>query len=209
MLRRVARKVRHIIGAPVRRVQTLASNTSRILPTIGVIAATLGRNLVVMHKGKRLRLGVDIRPFYEPLTGVGWYLFHLLEHLARDERFELIAFGEPSFRDDGPRLHVQLPSGIEHAGFDLRDRKLSRWTHALTRAAYPLLIWLRRCDVVFGANYFLPRALDAVARRRVITVHDLTYRRFPELVQKETLESRHAAMLRELLRADAVICVSE
>jgi glycosyltransferase involved in cell wall biosynthesis len=48
-----------------------------------------------------------------------------------------------------------------------------------------------------------------VARRRVITVHDLTYRRFPELVQKETLESLHAAMLRELLRADAVICVSE
>jgi glycosyltransferase involved in cell wall biosynthesis len=43
----------------------------------------------------------------------------------------------------------------------------------------------------------------------VVTVHDLTYKRFPELLQKETLDNLNAHMPRELARADAVICVSE
>ena len=62
---------------------------------------------------------------------------------------------------------------------------------------------------MFGANYFLPRLLSAIARRRVITVHDLTYKRFPDLLQKETLHNLEAHMMREIALADAIICVSE
>jgi glycosyltransferase involved in cell wall biosynthesis len=65
------------------------------------------------------------------------------------------------------------------------------------------------CDVMFGANYFLPRLMSAVARRRVITIHDLTYKRFPDLLQKETLHNLEAHMPREIAAADAIICVSE
>jgi alpha-1,3-rhamnosyl/mannosyltransferase len=62
---------------------------------------------------------------------------------------------------------------------------------------------------MFGANYFLPRLLGAVARRRVVTIHDLTFKRFPELLQKETLVNLEHQMQREIAHADAVICVSE
>ena len=48
-----------------------------------------------------------------------------------------------------------------------------------------------------------------MARRRVITIHDLTYKRFPELLQKETLENLERQMTREIAIADAIICVSE
>jgi len=65
------------------------------------------------------------------------------------------------------------------------------------------------CDVFFGANYFLPRLHGAVARRRVVTVHDLTYKRFPELLQKETLANLESQMMREVATADAIVCVSE
>jgi glycosyltransferase involved in cell wall biosynthesis len=65
------------------------------------------------------------------------------------------------------------------------------------------------CDVMFAPNYFLPRLLGAIARRRVITIHDLTYKRFPELLQKETLHNLEAHMMREIALADAIICVSE
>jgi glycosyltransferase involved in cell wall biosynthesis len=65
------------------------------------------------------------------------------------------------------------------------------------------------CDVMFAPNYFLPRLLGAIARRRVITIHDLTYKRFPELLQKETLHSLDAHMMREIAAADAIICVSQ
>ena len=30
----------------------------------------------------RLTVAVDITPFWEPLTGIGWYLYLLLRHLA-------------------------------------------------------------------------------------------------------------------------------
>jgi len=51
--------------------------------------------------------------------------------------------------------------------------------------------------------------LGAIARRRVITVHDLTYKRHPELLQKETLHNLQVHMPREIAAADAIICVSE
>jgi glycosyltransferase involved in cell wall biosynthesis len=43
----------------------------------------------------------------------------------------------------------------------------------------------------------------------VIVVHDLTYKRFPELLQKETLENLERTMQREIALADAIVCVSE
>jgi glycosyltransferase involved in cell wall biosynthesis len=48
-----------------------------------------------------------------------------------------------------------------------------------------------------------------VARRRVVTIHDLTFKRFPELLQKETLANLEYHMQPELAHSDAVICVSE
>src|SRR5205823_955995 len=40
-------------------------------------------------------------------------------------------------------------------------------------------------------------------------IHDLTYKRHPELLQKETLHNLGAHMAREIAAADAIICVSE
>jgi glycosyltransferase involved in cell wall biosynthesis len=159
---------------------------------------------------RKLRIGVDIRPFYEPLTGVGWYLHHLLHALAKYEEVELYLFGDARVTDRGPRIHCDLPEGARLCTFDLRGRgEISRLTRAASAAAYVAWMKLVDCDVMFGANYFLPRLHAAVARRRVVTVHDLTYKRFPELLQNETLHNLERHMQRELTQSDAVICVSE
>ncbi len=158
----------------------------------------------------RLRVGVDIRPFYEPLTGIGWYLYHLLHEIAKRDDVELFLFGDARVTDIGPALHAEVPANAHVCWFDLRGRgKISRPERAITAAAYVLWMALIDCDVMFAPNYFLPRLLGAIARRRVITIHDLTYKRFPELLQKETLHSLEAHMTREIVRADAIICVSE
>src|SRR6185436_300960 len=120
-----------------------------------------------------------IRPFYEPLTGVGWYLYHLLHELARARDLELILFGDARITDLGPTLHADIPSNAQLYVFDLRGQPKSRLARPLTAAAYVAWMELAGCDVIFGANYFLPRLMGAVARRRVITIHDLTYKRFP------------------------------
>jgi glycosyltransferase involved in cell wall biosynthesis len=159
---------------------------------------------------RTLRIGVDIRPFYEPLTGIGWYLYHLLHELAKNEDVELYLFGDARVTDFGPTLHADIPPNARLCWFDLRGQGIiSGRSRAITAAAYVAWMKLIDVDVMFGANYFLPRLLAAVARRRVVTIHDLTYKRFPELLQKETLINLENHMQRELAHADAAICVSE
>ncbi len=158
----------------------------------------------------RLRVGVDIRPLYEPLTGIGWYLYHLLHEIAKRDDVELFLFGDARITDLGPMLHAEIPPNAHLCWFDLRGRgRISRPQRAITAAAYVLWMALIDCDVMFAPNYFLPRLLGAIARRRVITVHDLTYKRHPELLQKETLHNLQVHMPREIAAADAIICVSE
>jgi glycosyltransferase involved in cell wall biosynthesis len=187
-------------------------------PTVDTIVHTLGhaaaqrmrRTFRRAGRGeRRLRIGVDIRPFYEPLTGIGWYLYFLLHELARRDDFDLVLLGDARVTDEGPKLHAAIPPNAELLTFDLRGKPWSRLARPMTAAAYVLLMELAGCDVVFGANYFLPRLHSAIARRRVITIHDLTFRRFPELLQKETLENLNRRMQWEIASADAIVCVSE
>ncbi|HYC88894.1 MAG TPA: glycosyltransferase family 1 protein [Thermoanaerobaculia bacterium] len=189
-----------------------------LLPTASVVFHTLRHALAgralrawrsAAHRERKLRVGVDIRPFYEPLTGVGWYLYYLLHELAKRDDVELYLFGDARVTDDGPFLHADLPPNAHLCTFDLRGQSLSRLSRPMTAGAYVLWMNLADCDVFFGANYFLPRLHGAVARRRVVTVHDLTYKRFPELLQKETLENLDRQMQREVAVADAIVCVSE
>jgi glycosyltransferase involved in cell wall biosynthesis len=182
-----------------------------ILHTLGHAAADALRRVrdTVLRRERPLRIGVDIRPFYEPLTGVGWYLYHLLHEIGKRDDVELWLFGDARVTDEGPHLHADLPPNARLCWFDLRGFPKTRFLRPLTAAAYVLWMKLADVDVMFGANYFLPRLLGAVARRRVITIHDLTYKRFPELLQKETLADLERHMQREIAIADAVICVSE
>ena len=157
-----------------------------------------------------MRIGIDIRSFYEPLTGIGWYLYHLLHEFAKSPDVELYLFGDARVTDEGPHLHAPIPENARLAWFDLRGRgRISRIDRALTAAAYVLWMKIIDADVMFAPNYFLPRLLGAVARRRVITVHDLTYKRFPELLQVETLRNLESHMARELAAAQAIVCVSD
>lgn len=182
-----------------------------ILHTLGHAAAEALCRLrdAALRRKQPLRIGVDIRPFYEPLTGVGWYLYHLLHEIAKRDGVELWLFGDARVTDEGPHLHAAVPPNAHVCWFDLRGFPKSRFLRPLTAAAYVVWMKLVNPDVMFGANYFLPRLLGAIARRRVITIHDLTYKRFPELLQKETLADLERHMKREIALADAVICVSE
>src|SRR5438309_3938021 len=108
------------------------------------------------NRQRTLRIGVDIRPFYEPLTGVGWYLYHLLHEIAKRDDVELLLFGDARVTDFGPRLHAEPPVNARLCWFDLRGRgRIGRTERALTAAAYVLWMKLLDCDVMFGPNYFL------------------------------------------------------
>lgn len=187
-------------------------------PAVSTIARELRKELAgrlrrtwrsAAHRERPLRIGVDIRPFYEPLTGVGWYLYDLLHEFAKHDDIELYLFGDARITDYGPTLHAAVPANAKVCTFDLRNQPLGRFDRPLTAAAYVAWLALADCDVFFAANYFLPRLHSSIAQKRVITIHDLTYKRFPELLQKETLANLELQMQREIAIADGIICVSE
>ena len=190
----------------------MPSTVSTVVHTLSHALRERGANAfrAATRRERKLRIGIDIRPFYEPLTGIGWYLYHLLHELAKHDDVELYLFGDARVTDFGPTLHADIPANARLCWFDLRGQGIiSGRSRAITAAAYVAWMKLIDVDVMFGANYFLPRLLGAVAHRRVVTIHDLTYKRFPELLQKETLINLEHHMQRELAHADAAICVSE
>src|SRR5688500_10783333 len=155
MIRRMAGRVRRELAARLVPRRNLLANrlagVARIGPTIGVILGELSLALLLRLRGavKRqrvLRVGIDIRPFYEPLTGVGWYLFNLIDELAKRTDVELILLGDPIMTDDGPRLFVSMPAGLRPVVFDLRSRRVANVSRKLASIFYVPLAHLQDCD---------------------------------------------------------------
>lgn len=127
-----------------------------------------------------LRVAIDATPLIGRPTGVGAFCAGVLEGLAGRPDAEPTAFAV-SWR----RRHAidgRVPSGVDV----VRRAMPARPLHALWGVSnVPPLEWfVGRADVVHGTNYVVPPTRRAA---RVVTVHDLTTVRFPELCNRATL----------------------
>jgi glycosyltransferase involved in cell wall biosynthesis len=127
-----------------------------------------------------LRAAVDATPLIGRPTGVGSFCSGLLDGLSRRGDVDALAFAV-SWR----RRHAisdRVPEGVAVARRAMPARPLrALWRHA---GAPPVEWFVGRADVVHGTNYLVPPARRAA---RVVTVHDLTTVRFPELCTAATL----------------------
>ena len=161
----------------------------------------------------RLKVAVDINPFWEPLTGVGRYLHEILVHLADADGLRLRLYGPTMFPDpDSPGPVVEAPSGsaVEVVAYPLPavawiPRRLLR---LLLRVIEPLLFALQRNDVLFAPNFLLRPKFRLASGAVVVTVHDLAFRRFPWTVAEDTRAELEWGMDRTLARASEVLTVS-
>jgi glycosyltransferase involved in cell wall biosynthesis len=121
-----------------------------------------------------LRLAVDATALLGQPTGVGTFTREVLGRFATTEGLDAVAFSV-SWRGRGELAEV-LPDGVSAVGRPMAARPL--------RAAWrrvdwpPIEAWTGPVDVVHGPNFVVPPARRAA---RVLTVHDLTAVRFPEL----------------------------
>jgi glycosyltransferase involved in cell wall biosynthesis len=158
-------------------------------------------------------VGVDVFPFAETLTGIGWYEWNLLSALdERDDgiRFNLYAHaflapGEqpppvPGDRRMRLRTH-QIPDDF------LFPVKPSLWL--LRHLLEPALCLLDGNDVIFAPNFKPARMQRFFGRRMVITVHDLAFAVMPEVVAPETLDELRSRFTKSLRHSERVIAVSE
>ena len=160
-----------------------------------------------------MRVGLDATPLLGPRTGVGRYVAGLAGALAtlagpEPEELALVPFSWRGTRDlpavasqgtgdvpgvarDGPRVRYG------------RRRAPARLLQAAwARLPWPPVEWLSGpVEVFHGTNFVAPPTRRAAT---VVTVHDLTYLRFPEMVTDAS--ARYRDLVPRALRRGAVVC---
>jgi glycosyltransferase involved in cell wall biosynthesis len=163
----------------------------------------------------RLTVAVDVNSFYEPLTGVGWYLHQLLVHLAGRDDLRLRLYGQSLVEEDpgAPAPVVELPRGpaIERIVYDAPDGLIvPPWrARQILRRLAPLLLAADGNDVLFAPNYLFPPLFRLGRGARVATVHDLGVRKVPWAVRPDSAEALRERLERTLLEADLLLTPSE
>ena len=128
----------------------------------------------------RLAVALDGTPLLGARTGVGEFCAGALGALAVREDLEVSAFAVTWRRRH--RLPPLLPEGVRAVQRAMPARPLQL---AWRRMGAPPAEWfVGPVDVVHGTNFVVPPTRRAA---RVVTVHDLTVVRFPELCDTPTL----------------------
>ena len=149
-----------------------------------------------------MKVALDATPLLGPRTGVGRYVAGLAEALAglagpEPESVALVPF---SWRGTGD-LAASAPAGPRiRLG---RRRAPARLLQAVWgRLPWPPVEWLSgQVDVFHATNFVAPPTRRAAT---VVTIHDLTYLRFPEMVTDAS--ARYRQLVPRALRRGAVVC---
>lgn len=133
-----------------------------------------------MTADRELRVAIDATSLLGHRTGIGTFTHELVERIAVDPGIDLTCFAV-SWR--GRRqLRAHVPPRARVAEWPMAARPL--------RAAWqrgdlpPIEAFTGAVDVVHGPNFVVPPSRRGA---EVVTVHDLTTVRFPELCNEDTL----------------------
>lgn len=153
------------------------------------------------RSARRLRLAVDAVPLVDTRTGVGRFEAETLGRLGASGELDIVAFGwAPGGR---PAMEAAVPPGVRVAALPMAG---PQFRFCWRRMPFPPIeLVTGPVDVVHGPNFVVPPAWRAA---EVVTVHDLTILRYPELCTRDTLQ--FPDLLRRSLRRGAwVHTVSE
>ncbi|HEX4017091.1 MAG TPA: glycosyltransferase family 1 protein [Frankiaceae bacterium] len=148
-----------------------------------------------------LRVALDATPLLGQPTGIGRYTAELLSALTRLPAGERPAelLGAAFTWRGREALPARLPAGVTAVGRRAPARLLRE---AWQRTEFPSLPMLgARADVVHGTNFVLPPPGRGVGG--VVTVHDLSYLRYPDTVS--TASARYRELVPKSLRRAALV----
>ncbi|MFN0064680.1 MAG: glycosyltransferase family 4 protein [Chlamydiales bacterium] len=124
-----------------------------------------------------MRIGVDITPLSDQLTGVGNCVYYWLKELIplrRDDEFFLYTFSPSRYLD---QLHCFSNVTVRHGkAFSFSE---SIWG----QTTLPFLARKDRLHLFFGPNQSIPFNIGRRVKR-IIFIHDFTYRLYPKTVPR-------------------------
>jgi len=159
-------------------------------------------------------VGVDVFPFFEKMTGVGFYEWNLLSAMDRLDsglQFNLYARTFLAPEEPAPAAmpgNRRMKLRVHHLPADFL-LPVGPTLKLLQNIVEPVLRFLDGNDVLFAPNFFMPRAQLPFGRAVVSTVHDLAFRVMPETVSPLTLRELERNLQDTLFRSHRLIAVSE
>lgn len=143
-----------------------------------------------------MRIGIDAHQIGARRTGAESYVYNLVKYLCR-------------LQPNGDRFAVYLTSPDAAQGLPkspvVQKRTIPRSTRELRYACfYPWQSWTGKFDI-FHAQFMLPPLLRS---RSVVTVHDLSFERFPQFFRRRELAMMKTLVPWSCRRADHIITVS-
>ncbi|TKJ29831.1 MAG: glycosyl transferase family 1 [Chloroflexi bacterium B3_Chlor] len=156
-----------------------------------------------------MRIGIDYTAATHQQAGIGRYTRGLVAALAQqdtDDEFVLLVTGGMSHHGG---LQSQKLKAILPSNFRIRQVPLSHriWTIIWHRLRIPLAVdaFTGPLDVFHSPDYVLPPVRQA---KRVVTIHDLSYLRYPEGAEAKLRRYLNSAVPRAVRRADLVLADS-
>jgi glycosyltransferase involved in cell wall biosynthesis len=148
----------------------------------------------------QLGIGIDFTSAAREQAGIGRYARELVRALARldhTNRYEL--FVPRDARDD--LLSYGWPSNFSVKRGPLTERLFAAtWQRA--RIPLPIETFIGTVQVLYSPDFLLP---PTRAKRKIVTVHDLSYVRLPECFPAPLLKYLNASVPRALGHADLVL----
>lgn len=142
----------------------------------------------------------------EKITGIGWCEVGQTQALAElypENKYEY------SFFSSGDSSRVQRVRKFAGSTISLNCSGFSGYLYRLLSTFLPVpysLFFGKKSDITHFFNYIVP---PFVHGKKVVTVHDMVYKAFPETVRGRTLFMLNMGLKRSMKRADIIVTDSE
>jgi len=147
-----------------------------------------------------MRIGIDFTSAARERAGIGRYARELIRALAQlDGANRFVLFVPRDAHDD--LLRFDWPSNFSIRRAPLTERYLAALWHR-ARAPLPIEWFIGAVDVFYSPDFLLP---PTRARRKIVTVHDLSYVRMPECFPAPLLKYLNGAVPPSVARADLIL----